>query len=130
MEKTVTGSATVQLPKSAFTVAGKTDENGRIIAKTLQLIGKEAAFSWQAPAGKWVVYSYNIFYHPGYDGGKVNYLNPKLMDVFISIAHQPYEDHFDGKMGKSIPGVFVDNEGDYGWKMAWSDYLAQRYREL
>ncbi|NOY59333.1 MAG: hypothetical protein GXO75_10470, partial [Calditrichaeota bacterium] len=126
----VAGPTTVQLPKSDFTVAGGTDKNGRIIANTLQVIGKDAAFSWQVPDGKWVIYSYNIFYHPGYDGGKVNYLNPKLMDAFIYIAHKPYEDHFDGKMGKSIPGVFVDNEGDYGWKMAWSDYLAQRYREL
>ncbi len=32
-------------------------------------------------------------------------------------------------MGKTIPGVFVDNEGDYGWRMAWSEYLAQRYKE-
>jgi len=41
--QTVTGPATIQLPKSAFTVAGKTNENGRIIAKTLQVIGKDAA---------------------------------------------------------------------------------------
>ena len=33
-------------------------------------------------------------------------------------------------MGKTIPGVFVDNEGDYGWKMAWSDCLAERYQEM
>jgi len=26
--------------------------------------------------------------------------------------------------------VFVDNEGDYGWKMAWSDFLAERYKQM
>ncbi|MBN1815768.1 MAG: hypothetical protein JW828_00315, partial [Sedimentisphaerales bacterium] len=43
--------------------------------------------------------------------------------------HQPYADRFGRRMGTSIPGVFVDNEGDYGYKLAWSDHLDRRYRE-
>ncbi|MGZ7046534.1 MAG: hypothetical protein ACXVJK_09420, partial [Candidatus Aminicenantales bacterium] len=29
----------------------------------------------------------------------------------------------------SIPGDFIDNEGDYGWGLAWSDTLDKRYKE-
>ena len=127
--QTVSGPTTAQIPKSFFSVAAQLNKDGRIIAGTLKLIGQGDSFFWQAPAGNWVIYSYTLYFHPGYDGGKVNYLNPKLMDVFIDIAHKPYEQHFASKMGKSIPGVFVDNEGDYGWKLAWSDYFAEQYRQ-
>ena len=34
------------------------------------------------------------------------------------------------KWGKAIPGAFVDNEGDYGYQMAWSEYFAKRYKEI
>jgi hypothetical protein len=126
----VNGPDIYLVPPSKFTVAGQLSEKNLLSAKTLRIIGKGAAFNWKVPDGKWIIYSYNQYYHPGVDGGKVNYLDPKLMEVFIPIAHEPYQKHFGERMGNSIPGVFVDNEGDYGWKMAWSDYLAERYREL
>ena len=25
---------------------------------------------------------------------------------------------------------FIDNEGDYGYQMAWSEYFAKRYKEI
>jgi len=124
------GPASIKLPASKFTVAGRLSKNNLLEANTLQIIGEGDAFTWTIPNGKWVIYSYSLYFHPGVDGGKVNYLNPKLMDVFMSIAHQPYEKHFKDQLGKSLPGVFVDNEGDYGWKMAWSEYLAERFLEM
>jgi len=126
----VQGLTQVQLPASKFTVAGQLAPANLLMSATLQVIGEGSAFTWQAPQGKWVVYSYELYHHPGIDGGEVNYLDPRLMDAFISLAHQPYQDHFGAKMGKSIPGVFVDNEGDFGWQMAWSDYLAERYQAM
>ena len=124
------GPLNIQVPSSKFSVAGRLSDKGLIIANTLSIIGEGNSFSWKVPEGKWVIYSYNIYHHPGVDGGKVNYLDPKLMDVFIPIAHQGYNEHFGEKMGKTIHGVFVDNEGDYGWKMAWSEYLPKRYLEM
>ncbi len=64
------------------------------------------------------------------DGGEVNYLDPAVMDAFIPLAHESYMAMFRSVMGSSIPGVFVDNEGDFGWKMAWSEFLPVRYKEM
>ncbi|NLP09517.1 hypothetical protein GX408_03865 [bacterium] len=126
----VTGPMEVSLPPAAFYVAGKRDNQNRLLSETLMLIEQNANATWHAPAGRWTLYGYSTYHHPGADGGRVNYLDPKLMEVFIPIAHQPYADHFPDHLGKTIPGVFVDNEGDYGWKMAWSDYLPKRYQEI
>jgi len=126
----VTGPDRLDMPSSKFTVAGQISKTGKIDAGTLQIIGEGRIFTWEIPAGKWVVYSYNTYYHPGVDGGEVNYLDDRLMDTFIPIAHESYDKHFKDQMGNTIPGVFVDNEGDFGWQMAWSDFLAKRYEEM
>ena len=82
---------------------------------------------WTAPAGRWRLYVFEQYHHPGIDGGQVNYLDERLMPVFIGIAHEPYARRFGREMGRSLPGVFVDNEGDYGYKLAWSQTLAATY---
>jgi len=123
-----TGGAILELPASKVTVAAKLSSDSSLISKTLAIIGEGEAFKWKVPKGKWVVYSYSIW--KSNVESKVNYLNPKLMDVFIPIAHESYQKYLSKYMGNVIPGVFVDNEGDYGFKMAWSEYLPVRYNEL
>ena len=125
----VKGKSTVYYDSTDFAVAGKMAGNA-IDASSLRIIGEGNHLKWTAPPGEWVVYTYRKRFHPGIDGGKVNYLDPRLMEVFIPLVHAQYAKHFANDMGKTIPGVFVDNEGDYGWRMAWSEYLAQRYKEM
>ncbi|MGN6352542.1 MAG: glycosyl hydrolase [Parafilimonas sp.] len=125
----VKANSTVEYDSVDFAVAAKLI-NQKIDASSLLLIGEGKNIKWTVPAGNWIVYTYTKKHHPGIDGGKVNYLNPELMKVFIPIVHEQYAKHFGNDMGKSIPGVFVDNEGDYGWQMAWSEYLAGRYKEM
>jgi hypothetical protein len=111
-------------------VAARLSDTEKIEATTLKIISRSPNSGWDIPDGRWVIYSYSFYHHPGVDGGEVNYLDDKLMDVFIPIAHESYERHFKDEMGKTIPGVFVDNEGDFGWQMAWSDFLEKRYKEM
>jgi len=129
-KKVVDGLNMIEIPESKFTVAARLNDKNQVIAESLEIIGEGPAFKWDVPAGKWVIYRYETYHHPGIDGGLVNYLDPVLMDVFIPIAHESYEARFKNDLGKSIPGVFVDNEGDYGWKIAWSEYLPVRYKEM
>jgi hypothetical protein len=143
----VAGNAVVDLPASFFTVAAclahdagepkpLTESGVRphtpavIKSGSLRIIGKTEAFQWRVPAGgKWRVYSFTQYYHPGADGGRLNYLDEGVSKAFIELAHEPYAEQFGQAMGQSIPGVFVDNEGDYGYKLAWSDTLDRRYKD-
>jgi len=142
----VTGDTVVNLPASFFTVAarlaqppgkaqpltesGMRPHNPAVIkSSSLRIIGTGGPFSWRVPAGgKWRIYSFSRYYHPGADGGRLNYLDERVSKAFIELAHEPYTRQFGQGMGQSIPGVFVDNEGDYGYKLAWSDTLERRYR--
>ena len=101
-----------------------------IRSRTLRTIGAGAPFVWKAPAGgAWRVYAFNLYSHAGADGSTVNYLDARLAPAFISTALEPYARRLGDKLGKSIPGDFIDNEGDYGWGLAWSDDLDTRYKE-
>ncbi len=100
-----------------------------IRSRTLRTIGGGAPFAWTSPAGaSWRVYAFNIFNHDGADGGKVNYIDARLAPAFIKTALEPYATRLGDKLGRSVPGDFIDNEGDYGWGLAWSATLDERYK--
>jgi hypothetical protein len=100
-----------------------------VVSATMKVIGDGGAFVWHAPKeGAWRVYAFRLYFHPGPDGGRVNWLDPRLAEIFFGLAHEPYFKHFPGEMGKTVPGAFMDHEGGYGYKLAWSGALEERYR--
>jgi hypothetical protein len=147
----VKGGSELQVPASFFAVAAERidppapnggrkpgSEKGEAVEKvpaeirssSLRVIGDGASFGWKAPASAaWRVYVFTIYNHPGADGGKVNYIDERLAPLFIKAALEPYARQFGDRLGRSIPGDFIDNEGDYGWGLAWSGTLDRRYRE-
>jgi len=122
----------IKIPSSLFVTAAKladsNQENKDIIRSgSLKIIGSGSEFFWTVPDGSWKIYVFNSYFHGGYDGGDVNYLDKRLATEFIDIAHKPYLE-FSDEFGIRIPGVFVDHEGDYGWKLAWSNDLEKDYK--
>lgn len=96
-----------------------------VVGSTLEVIGEGDAFAWTAPAeGRWRVYAFQRVEH-----GVVNYLDERVPAAFFPEALAPYFARFGGEMGTTVPGVFNDNEGHYGVKLAWSDDLERAYRE-
>jgi len=130
------GGESIGLPESFFTVAAQcvdshpaSDYQPAIKSSTLRLIGGGGTFFWTAPEGTWRIYSFSKYHQRGIDGGEVNYLDRRLPKAFIEIAHQSYVDQWGKQLGKTFAGVFVDHEGDYGFKLAWSDDLAKEYKQ-
>jgi hypothetical protein len=126
----VPGGTSAQVPASFCAVAAETGPGSLILSRTLQVIGAGAPFSWTSPAGgTWRVYVFNTYSHAGADGSNVNYLDSRLAPKFIETALEPYARRLGDKLGRSVPGDFIDNEGDYGWGLAWSATLDERYKE-
>jgi hypothetical protein len=102
-----------------------------IQSKTLQIIGSGDPFTWKVPfGGMWRIYVFDKYFHAGAaDGQQCNSIDNRLGSAFINIALEPYAQRFGDRMGKSIPGDFIDHEGDYGWQLAWSGSLDSSFRE-
>jgi hypothetical protein len=115
---------------SPWNSIGNFEKPATILSKTLQLIGAGQAFTWKTPQnGTWQIYVFNKYHAPGIDGGTVNTIDDRLGDAFVEIALEPYARRMGDKLGKSIPGDFIDNEGDYGRGLAWSDALDRRFKK-
>mgnify|MGYP005848493173 CR=1 FL=1 len=100
-----------------------------ISSQSIRLISDGGPTSWRAPSkGTWRVYCFHRYFHPGCDGGRVNYLDRRLADAFIQEALRPTVEPLGHFFGKTIPGVFFDHEGDYGYKLAYSEDLAEHLR--
>ncbi|HSQ79269.1 MAG TPA: glycosyl hydrolase [Candidatus Bathyarchaeia archaeon] len=126
----VQGGAAAEVPASFCAVAAEIGPGSLLLSRTLRVIGAGAPFSWTAPAGgPWRIYVFDTYSHPGADGSSVNYLDARLAPKFIGTALEPYARRLGDKLGRSIPGDFIDNEGDYGWGLAWSATLDERYKE-
>ena len=110
---------------------GRGYERRTILSKTLRVIGSGGQFTWKVPdTGTWRVYVFNRYYHAGaFDGEQANTIDERLGKAFAEIALEPYAKRMGDKLGKSIPGDFIDNEGDYGWQLAWSGSLDQKYKQ-
>ena len=77
------------------------------------------------------VYIFDLQFQRGYDGSTIDNLQKRTSDLFYERAWQPHLEKLGGHMGrgKAINGIFSDHEGDYGYKLAWSEDLAKTYAE-
>ncbi|MBN2512894.1 MAG: hypothetical protein JXB18_08160 [Sedimentisphaerales bacterium] len=115
---------------SPWNSINNSEQPATIFSKTAQIIGSGQAFTWKAPqSGTWQIYVFNKYHAPGIDGGAVNTIDDRLGDAFIEVALEPYARRLGNKLGKSIPGDFIDNEGDYGRGLAWSDALDRQFKQ-
>lgn len=90
---------------------------------SLQPIEGSEPMRWVAPdEATWRVY---VFRAVTYDD--VNRLDRRLGPAFVELALEPYLERYADRLGTALAGVFVDNEGDYGVKLAWSADLEREY---
>lgn len=97
----------------------------QVRGSTLKLLGTGKGLKARAPQDT----ACRVWVFHRIPQGTVNYLDRRLGPAFIRIAHEPYARRYGRALGQTIPGVFVDNEGDYGWRLAWSDDLAKHFRQ-
>ncbi len=74
-------AATPARPEHAiFSVAAHLDGSGRPESDTLQVIDT----GWKAPAGRWLVTSYELILSTGGPNTRVDLLNPDAVDTYLS----------------------------------------------
>jgi len=75
------------------------------------------------------VYLFEKQIHRGYDGSTIDYLQKRVSDLFLETAWNPCVEKLGSFMGSNRPinGIFSDHEGDYGYKLAWSEDLRELF---
>jgi hypothetical protein len=126
MEKDVVGPATVETgPVEGFQFALAARLAGEMALVPGSLINissgvSEGRLRWTAPEGKWRTWLFHLRPAQGRDGGLVDLLNPAAARSFLELSYEQYYRRFRERFGTTIDSTYVDHEGDYGYRIAWT----------
>jgi hypothetical protein len=120
-------------PELQAVVAARWLGDNRIDGRSLELlssavVGQEV--KWTAPQGDWVLVLFFLEPAMGFDGGYVDLLNPDAMKLYFDLTYGEFHRRFGSYFGKTIHYSFADHEGDYGYRIAWTPRLFDRFKEL
>lgn len=83
--------------------------------------------SWDCGGRDEVLYVFRLRESVGVDGGIVDLMNAEATKTFISLVYDEYERRFGEDLGKTLRGSRADHEGDYGYRLAWTPELFDRF---
>ncbi|MGH9350893.1 MAG: glycosyl hydrolase, partial [Terriglobia bacterium] len=84
---------------------------------------------WEAPAGKWIVFTYGVERATGQpDNGHVDLMSREAIAKFIEIYYEEFYRRYGEYFGSTLPATFADHEGDYGAKLPWTPRLFETFQ--
>lgn len=91
---------------------------------------KDEALIWNAPEGKWKVMSFFLEYNAD---SRLDYMDEKAIDHFISMTYEQYAQRFSDHFGKTVRRSFFDDVGYLGnsryWNVALTKLFERRYKK-
>lgn len=108
-----------------FAVAARRTSDGRLSSATFRKIES----GWTPPDDEtWTVFSFQVYTDPPTQY-RNSYLDHRLFRAWCEVEHDLYEKTVSSCFGNVMRGIFVDQEGDWGYKMAYSEDLAEQFRQ-
>jgi alpha-L-rhamnosidase len=134
-ETQVQGPRQVHVPLRNGTVlasVGQLVSERRLDGDSLQTLAFDAGakeISWEAPAGDWIVFTYNIEYTVGRpDHGRVDLMNRAAVAEYIKIYYEEFHRRYGKHLGATMPATFADHEGTYGARLPWTPGLLEAFQ--
>jgi hypothetical protein len=89
----------------------------------------DAAITWQAPAGDWLLMDFHVEESMGLDGGVVDLMNPAAMKTYFDLSYGEYYKRFAPYFGSTIRYSFSDHEGDFGYRIGYTPALFSAFEK-
>ena len=135
-QQIIHGPQTVTLPPAPerqSVVAAKWLGGGRIESGSRIVIPlptpADAAITWQAPAGDWLIMDFHVAESMGLDGGVVDLMNPAAMKTYFDLSYGEYYKRFAPYFGSTIRYSFSDHEGDFGYRIGYTPALFEAFEK-
>jgi hypothetical protein len=135
-EKDLQGPALVEIgpvDQFQFAIAARLLDENTIDAGTLTDISAgytETGLRWKTPEGRWLVMAFYLHPTQGRDGGLVDLLNAGAIRKFLDLTYEEYYRRIGEHFGSTIDSTYVDHEGDYGYRIAWTPALFETFRQM
>ena len=69
----------------------------------------------------------NLYIHTATSTADI--LNPEVVDQFLSLTHDAYEEYFGGKLSDVVEGFFTDEPQYHRWNTPFTDMVAKYFEE-
>lgn len=114
-----------------FTVYAKTDENGIIDSDTLELMDDKfnTVTTFRAKDADYIIFPFYKFTASTVEGCKTNLLSGKIGPRMMEMMNNLYIERYKDDLGNTLSGHFFDWEGDYGYKLCYSEDFEKLYEE-
>jgi hypothetical protein len=120
-----------QRKKPMAIFAGKISDKGVYEFSTQQNLTDKANGSWNVPAGRWAIISFEMVKDPHQ---QIDYLDSAAVAKFIEITHETYFKRYGKYFGNTIPGVFFDeiyaNGSSMDDNIFWTDDFNIKFRKI
>jgi len=116
-----------------FAVAARATGEESIDSATLRDISASLSsgdLTWTPPDGEWLVMVYYLYPSHGLDGGTVDLMNAAAVRKFLDLVHEEYYTRFGEYFGDVLDSLFVDHEGAYGYRIAWTPVLFDTFSRM
>lgn len=81
------------------------------------------------PEGE-TVYAFHKYHARSRSGSEIDFLSEKTTDTVIERVYEKIKERLGKHFGSRISGIFMDIEGDFGYKLAYSDELKTTYEQM
>lgn len=116
--QTVPAGGRVEGGTDDFAVLAELDDHELIDPESLRVIEHPTT-----SARRGTRYGFRLVPAVGFDGGLVDLLDPATAEIYTSLVYEQYRHQLGDLFGTAFFGFFVDHEGDYGRRLAWSGGL-------
>ena len=123
----VPANSIVSVPECFFCVAARRDAQSGLLSSDDLSLASGTEFT--ATGSDFTLYCFSFYTDHTHGGSTVNYLDHRLGDALEEMVYEPYQKALGDDLGEAVHCVFLDMEGDYGYKLAWSDDLAAEYEK-
>ena len=77
-----------------------------------------------------IIYSFNKYHNRSLSGSEIDYLADEMSDIIIENVYEKIKKGLGEYFGNRFTGLFMDLEGDFGYKLAYNDELYGIYNKL
>lgn len=118
-------SITVEPSPGAILLAAPIDPSGEPNLDAIVDLSSGA----RALDGTWELFEYRTVRASGIDGGLVDLMSADATDSYIRVVLEPVRERYALDFGTTIAGLFLDHEGDYGGRIAWTPRLFEMFAD-
>lgn len=114
-----------------FTVYAKIDENGVMDSDTLGLMDQKfnAVNMFRAKDADYIIFPFYKQTTSTMEGCEANLLSKKIGPRMMEMMNDLYIERYKDDLGDALSGHFFDWEGDYGYKLCYSEDFEKLYEE-